>query len=336
MDDLIADTLADARWFPLRFDARQDAFHFAWVPADVHNAVAFLSTLQPTGDQRRVLPRAAVANAVVTEGPLHFILHSGFGGSTLLARALAQPGVVTTFKEPPILTDVIAFGLQAPAQQAAALCEQVTQLLSRPFGQVDAVVIKMSSIGNGLVAAMAANRPASRILCLRASLESMLASLARGGLEGRLNARKFLIGLRNSGFAELGYDASDLLEQSDLQLGALSWLAIQRMIQGAAARFGDERVRSITSDEFFDDSAAALTAISAHFRIDLDVKARLESGIFNRHAKNGMPFDNRERKERLAKTMEIYGPEIGPIVDWAKKVAEANHLDLSLPCPLFR
>ena len=335
MDELIADTLSDARWFPLRFDPRQDAFHFAWVPADVHTEVAFLSTLRPTGDQLRILPRAAVANAAFTEGPLHFILHSGFGGSTLLARALAQPGVVTTFKEPPILTDVIAFGLQAPAHQAAALCEQVARLLSRPLAPDEAVVIKMSSIGNGLVSAMAADRLGSQILCLRAALESMLASLARGGLEGRINARKFLIGLRNSGFAELGYDANDLLQQSDLQLGALSWLAIQRLIQEAATRFGSKRVRSITSDQLLDEPDAALHAISAHFGIELDVPQRLHSGIFNRHAKNGRPFDNRERKKRLAETMEIYANEIEPIIAWAKKVADANRLDLSLPYPLL-
>ena len=70
-----------------------------------------------------------------TKAPLHVILHSGLGGSTLLARALAQPGVVTTLKEPPILTDMVAFGLRNPEAQARGLLRLASALLSRPFAR---------------------------------------------------------------------------------------------------------------------------------------------------------------------------------------------------------
>jgi hypothetical protein len=334
MDALIADTVADARWFPLRFDARHDAFHFAWIPAELHAELTFLSTLRPPGNELRIVPRAAIAEASFAQAPLHFILHSGLGGSTLLATALAQPAVVTTLKEPPVLTDLVAFGLSAPSRQTAVLREQVTRLLARPFAPGQSVVIKMSSVGNGLVTDMAASRPDSRVLCLRTELESMLASLAKAGLEGRLNARKFLIGLRNSGFAELGYDAKDLLEQTDLQLASLGWLAIQRLSQAAAARLGSERVRSIASDRLLGDPRAALTAIGGHFRLKLDVEERLASGIFDRHAKTGKPFGDSERRELLAQSMEVHGAEIRPIVDWARKVAEVNRIAWEAPNPL--
>jgi hypothetical protein len=335
MDELIAETIADARWFPFRFDTRRDEIHFAWVPADVHQAVTFLSDLRPSADTLRVLPRAAVADASVDEAPLHFILHSGLGGSTLLARALGQPGVVTTLKEPPILTDLIAFGLNAPQQQANALREQVTRLLARPFSPGEAVVIKMSSVGNGLVAPMAANRPTSRVLCLHAPLEAMLASLARRGLEGRIGARKLFVGLRNSGFAELGFSEKQLFEQTDLQLAALAWISIQRLIHDCAARFGAGRVRSVESDELVGNPRASLAAIARHFGLALDVERQLASGLFERHAKTGEPFDAGARERAAADALRVHGAEIQPIVEWARKVAEANRIAWDLPYPLF-
>lgn len=334
MDEQVADTLADPRWFPLRFDIRSEEYHFAWVPAELHAGVTFLADLRPSDEERRVVPRKAV-EAVAGEAPLHFILHSGLGGSTLLARALVQPGVVTTLKEPPILTDVIAYGLARPELATEALRRQVTQLLARPFGPGEAVVIKMSSVGNGLVSTMAAERPASRILCLQAPLEEMLASLARRGLEGRLGGRKLFVGLRNSGFAELGFTAQQLSSHSELHLAALAWLAMQRMMGEAAERFGAERVRSIVSDRLLGRPARSLKAIAGHFGLRLKVEERLASGIFSRHAKTGEPFGANVRRETLANALRIHGGEIFPVVDWARKLAEANSIAWDLPYPLI-
>src|SRR5437868_6639646 len=108
MREIILDTLSDGRWLAWRHDPAADAIQFAWVPRDVRDATTFLSDLRPAADELRSFPRAAVADVAVSEVPLHFIVHAGLGGSTLLARALEQPGVVTTLKEPPILTDLIA------------------------------------------------------------------------------------------------------------------------------------------------------------------------------------------------------------------------------------
>jgi hypothetical protein len=335
MDTLISDTLADARWFPLRFDVRRDEIHFVWVPAEVQRAVTFLADLKPTDSERRILPRSALDAIPTSEAPLHFILHSGLAGSTLLARVLVQPGVVTTLKEPPILTDVIAFGLKESPERAAKLLQQVTRLLARPFAPAEAVVVKMSSIGNGLVAAMAAGRPMSRLLCLHAPLELMLASLARRGLDGRLGGRKLFIGLRNSGFAELGFTEKQLFELNDLQLAAVAWLAIQRMFLDASVRFGSERVRSISSEQLLGRPADSLSAIAGHFRVDLDVRERLASSVFERHAKTGEPFYAGVRQEQLKISLACHREEIRAIGDWAKKIAEVNSIAWDLPNPLM-
>jgi hypothetical protein len=333
MNQRTAETLADARWFPLRYDQKRDEIHFVWIPAETHRALTFVSDLRPT--EVRSIPRQVISDAAVGTAPLHVILHSGLGGSTLLARALAQPGVVTTLKEPPILTDMVAFGLRNSEADSRELLQRVRALLSRPFELGETLVCKMSSIGNGLSSAIAELGADTQILCLQTPLELMLASLAAKGTEGRAGGRRLLIGLQNARMAIVQLSESELRGYGDLQLAGLAWLSIQRMIHQAGKRFGPERVRSIGSEQLLEHPAESLSEISRHFRLSLDLDARLASGVLARHAKTGQPFDSRKRAEALAETLRVHGGEIGPIVDWARKVAEANGVAWDLPYPLF-
>lgn len=332
---LLRETIGDPRWFPLRFNRHTDAVEFAFVPVETHASVTFLADLKIPQAQTRAVLRPDIARVGVESGPLHLILHSGLGGSTLLARALAQPGVVTTFKEPPILTDVVAYGLANSAREARELLGHVTSLLSRPFAAGEARVCKMSSVGNGLVGDMAARNPASRILRLQTPLDHMLASMASRGIDGRIAARKLFLGMRNA--AMIAFDMSDrqVLEHSDLQLAAIAWLSVQKIGEEVAARFGPDRVRSLTSQDLLDHPGDALAAVAAHLGLALDVEERLASGIFQRHAKTGEPFSAQDRAGRIAETLAVHRGEIDPVVSWARKVAGASGIALDPPSPLL-
>ena len=331
---LLRDTIGDPRWFPLRFNRRTDVVEFALIPVETHASVTFLADLKIPQAQRRTLSRADIHRTGVGGGPLHLVLHSGLGGSTLLARALAQPGIVTTFKEPPILTDIVGYGLANPPAQARQLLGDVTSLLGRPFTTGEARVCKMSSVGNGLVSDMAARDPASHILCLQTPLDQMLASMASRGIDGRIAARKLFLGMRNAGM--IAFDMSDrqALEHSDLQLAAIAWLSVQKMGVEVAARFGPGRVRSLSSQDLLDRPGQALAAVAAHLGIALDVEERLASGIFERHAKTGEPFSARDRNRRISETLAVHRGEIDPVVSWARKVADASGIALDPPSPL--
>jgi hypothetical protein len=335
IDDLAKDTVADPRWFPLRFNVQTKEFHFAFIPAEVHRDIAFLKDLILAPTDMRVLPRSAVSSASVEGRELHFILHSGLGGSTLLARALGQSGVATALQEPPILTDVIAYALSNSPGETKALLKDVTRLLSRPLSAGEAAVCKMNSISNGLGIPMAAVHAGSQILCLQTRLEEMLSSFASRGIEGRIAGRKLLIGIRNSRMLPLELSDKELAEHTDLQLTALSWLSMRKAMLDTAARFSPERVRSIDSKQLVEDPRATLAAISRHFRLKLDVDERLASGIFDRHAKTGEPFDAKRRSERIAEALRIHGQEIEPVVSWTRKVAEATGVAWDLAYPLF-
>ena len=335
VDDLAKSTVADARWFPLRFNVQTREFHFAFIPAEVHREIAFLKDVKPGPADMRALPWSAVSSASIRGLELHLILHSGLGGSTLLARALGQPGVAAALQEPPILTDAIAFGLFNSSAESKVLLDDVTRLLSRPLSAGEATLCKMNSISNGLGASMAAVHSGSQILCLQTQLEEMLASFASRGIEGRIAGRKLLIGIRNSRMLPLELSEKELAEHTDLQLTALSWLSMRKAMLDAAARFGPERVRSIRSERLIEDPGTALAAISRHLRLNLDVDKCLASGIFDRHAKTGEPFSAKRRTERIAETLRVHGEEIEPTVNWTRKVAKATGIAWDLPYPLL-
>jgi hypothetical protein len=332
---LAEDTLGDARWFPLRFNPQSEEFHFAFIPAQRHRELVFLKSVPAGGSETRILPLSAIRDVAPDSSALHLILHSGLGGSTLLAQALAQPGVAVALQEPPILTDVIAYGLTHSAATTHALLEDVTRLLSRPLSAGEATVCKMNSVSNRLGVAMAAVHGGSQILCLDTTLEEMLTSFASRGTEGRMAGRKLLIGIRNAGMTAIEMSEKELAELTDLQMVALSWLAMRKTMIETAANFGAGRVGSITSAQLMTDTGATLGAVAMHLRLGLDVESRLASGVFDRHSKTGEPFNPQQRAERVAETLRVHAQEIEPVVTWARKVAEATGIASDLPYPLL-
>lgn len=335
MEKMAKEVVTDARWFPLRFDVQTEEFHFAFIEAEDHMQIAFLQEMRSQSRNTRVVARSEMHGFSIDAAPLHLILHSGLGGSTLLARALSQPGVITTLQEPPILTDIIAYGLKKSPAETQQLLSEVTQLLSRPLSPGEAVGCKVSAIGNGLGVDMAHDNAQSQILCLQSPLEEMLSSFAGRGLEGRMAARKLLIGLRNSHMLAFDLTDKELAAFTDLQLAALAWLSMQKMMIEAAAKLGAKRVASITTDQLLQKPGEVLSAIARHFRLKFDVEGRIESGVLGRHAKTGEPFDARRRAERLSERLRIHGTEIEPIAIWARKAADAAGIALELPFSLF-
>lgn len=323
---------ADVRWFAHRYHTGRDEIHFAWIPAEQQRALTFLGEACPAATC--VVPRFDLASCAFPSAPLHLIVHSGLGGSTFLARALSQPGIVTTLKEPPILTDVVAHrigGASRPDNEG--LLRLVAALLARPFDAAETIVVKLSSVGNGLALEIAADRPDTRILCLQTPLERMLASLAARGPEGRIGGRRLFVGLRNSRMVPFAITDDQVADLSDLQLAAMAWLSIQAMFAELAKSLGSERVRGVGSERLISDVESALTAIAAHFKLELDSTRMMSSA--NRHAKTGEAFDAAKRAEHLDAIFRAHREELQAIVDWTTSMAEAAGIPLGIPSPLL-
>jgi hypothetical protein len=331
----VHDIVSDSRWFPLEFDINNEEFRFVFIPPETLRETAFVRSIKTDDLASRFIPYSDICDAGVQSSKLHLILHSSQGGSTLLTRALGQPGVVTPLQEPPILTDVIAYGLRKSPNQTRALLAKVTRLLSRPFPGDSVAVCKLSHIGTGLSIPMAEAHSNSKILCLDTPLEEMLSSYAAHGAEGRRAARKLLIGIKNSRMLAVALPEEKYPEFIDLQFAALSWLSMRKMMLEAATTFGEERVRTITTGQFIQSPRETLLAVAKFLDVQLDVDQRLASGIFDRHSKTGEPFNPGERAERTAERLRTHREEIEPVVEWTRRVAESTGVDWDLPYPLL-
>lgn len=333
MDKLVQETLADGRWFPLRFKA--DKFEFALISPERHRQTAFLIYLQPPQNQMRAIPLSGLGGAQPAQTDLHFILHLGFGGSTLLGKILAQPGVAITLQEPPVVSDVVRYGSGRDSREVTQLLHQTTQLLSRPIAAGEAIICKMTHLGNAIASPMAELHGTSQILCLQTPMEEMLLSLALRGDVGHVSARKIFISIHDSNLSIVRLTERDLAEQTDLRLGALAWLSMQKMMLDAASRLGPQRVGSVATNQLMQNPPGTIDVIAKHFRLDLDIEARLADGLLDRHSKTGEPFNPQRRAERIAEGLRIHAEGIYPVVKWARKIAERTGISLDLPYPLL-
>ncbi len=331
--------LADAEWLAHRHVEGQDAFRFVHVPRGFHATVPFLTDDHLgalTATQTDVPARQLLET--LGKGPLHLLFHSAFCGSTLLARALAQPGVAMGLSEPVVLNDVVGFRQRGAAPAAVARCaDAALRLLARPFGAGEAVVVKPSNVINPLAELLLALAPQARAVFLYAPLESFLVSVVRKGLPCRLWARELLQGYLPQGMiAPLGLGGDDLLGMADLQVAAVGWLAQHRLFAALAGKVGAHRLRTLDADRMTARPAEAIAAVAAHYGLALDAAAVAAGPAFARHSKSGAAFTPADRTREYAQARAAYANEIDIVLAWADKLAAQAGIAMEPPFPLLQ
>lgn len=130
-----AATIADPRWLAHRYDPERDAVHLIDADRAVRASATFLTDeYLPSAAQPLVVSRKMARAGVQRPDPVHFVFHSAYCCSTLLAQALDHVGVASTLKEPVILNDLVGWRHRGgdPARVGDVLDSALT-LLSRAF-----------------------------------------------------------------------------------------------------------------------------------------------------------------------------------------------------------
>ncbi|OYY91202.1 MAG: hypothetical protein B7Y45_04220 [Sphingomonas sp. 28-66-16] len=337
---LIEDAARDAVWLAHRYDPGHDAVHLLPVPRGEHRRATFLTDeYLPAGLAPLVVRRSDAIAAAPPTAPLHFVFHSAFCCSTLLARAFDRPGWAMGLKEPVILNDMIGWrrrGGQGP--DMAQVMDDVLTLLARPFGSGEMVCVKPSTAANALAPAMLTLRDDACALLLYAPLRTYLGSIARKGLDGRLWVRTLLTGMIDDRLVDLGFGPRDYLGQTDLQVAAVGWLAHQQLFARLVDQFGASRVRTLDSATLMADPPAALAAFASFTRRPLDPVAIAEIAAgpaFRTHSKSGAAFDSRDRAAELRRGDTLHADEIEKVAVWAEAVAAATGVATTAPAPLI-
>lgn len=327
----------DAGWLAHRYDPGHDAFHFRRVERDARAAIPFLTDLHLGDEAAPVVLRRSDCQAAAPppHAPLHFLFHSAYCASTMLAQALDRPGIATSLSEPVLLNDMVGWRRRgADPRVHGRVMDDALAMLGRGFIPGEAVVVKPSNIFNPLARGALMLRPQARAILLHAPLRSFLLSVARKGLWCRLWCRELLESYLADGYVQLGFEARDFFRQSDLQVAAVGWLAQQQAF-AALIDWAPDRTASLDSETLTHDPAKAAAAAMAHFQLADDSSALSSHPAFSRNSKSGAPFAAGERQRDLAEAEAAYGEEIEQVVGWAEVVAERASIPLKLPQPLF-
>ena len=333
-------TARDAEWLAHRYDPGQDAVHLLPVSRAVHGASIFLTQDHLPDDLvPLVLPRRAIMAAAPQPAPIHFVFHSAFCCSTLLARAFDQPGWAMGLKEPTILNDLIGWhrrGDRGP--DMASVLDDVLTLLARPFATNEAVIVKPSNAINALAAPILALRPDARAVLLYAPLRTYLGSVAKKGIDGRLWVRVLLLGLLDDKLVDLGFAPRDYLGLTDLQAAAVGWLAQQALFARLIAQFGADRVRTLDSEQLTADPTGTMRRLAVLFGLPLDevtLDAIVTGPAFTRHSKLEADFGVADRAGEHRDAADTHADEIDKVLVWAQAVATAAGVAIIAPSPLF-
>lgn len=332
--------VANPEWLAHRYDPGHDAFHFLPVKRVRHGAIPFLTDehLADAGAPQ-VLRRADVMACAPQPAPIHFIFHSAYCCSTLLAAALDVPGVAMGLKEPVLLNDLVGWrhrGAKGP--DVARVLDHGLQLLARPFAPGEAIVVKPSNIVNALIPAIMAMRPDAHALLLHAPLDAYLASIARKGMWGRLWVRDLFGKLLREGMVEpLGIAPSDYLGLTDIQVAAAGWLAQQWQFQTLCGSLG-ARIATLDSETLVARPRDSLSALARLFGLALDdgaVAAIARGPIYTRNAKDGAAFAPGQRARDAQDGLTLHGDEVAKVALWAGVLADNAGIAMHLPRPLI-
>jgi len=336
------EVVRDGAWLAHRYDPTGDAFHFMRLSRDDHRGATFLTDeYLPNGGPVRIVERQAAIDVLPPLHSPHFIFHSAFCCSTLLARAFDIPGVSMGLKEPPVLNDIVGWRHRGggPPARIAQVLDQATKLLGRPLGTGETNIVKPSNVSNGLARGIMAMNDDSHALLLHAPLKIYLRSIAKKEMTGRLWVRDLLVKLLRDGLVDLGFSTEDYLGQTDLQVAAVGWLAQQALFARIANEFGPDRVRTLDSETLLAAPLAVMRGLGSFFDLklpDSQWPSVTEGPAFAQHSKHGVNFDARARDAEYDAAAVAHLDELEKVEIWAQAVAAAAGVSLNLPHAICR
>ncbi|WP_395647418.1 hypothetical protein [Terricaulis sp.] len=327
--------IADPTWLPHDYEPRDDTLTFVRLDREAQRRAIYL-------DQRFLAraPKSMPApihelpvDAIAARAqPMHFVFHTSFCASTLMARALDVPGVAMGLKEPAVLlsfADAWAGGRRSPG--ASTVLNAALNLLSRPLAPGEINVVKPVNIVNYLIPIFMNWRRDTKAIVMHSTLDAFLRAIARRGLEGRNFARGVHHQLSTAIPLEHGLSAEDMVRMSDLQIAAMAWLMQTAFVSSVVKIFGPERIRLLNGDRFVAEPAPTMSRLSAFFGLamnDQQISDLVEGPVFREHSKQPMlAFDASSQKAQFENTGTIHFEELNAVRAWARRFAA--RLDLA-------
>ena len=332
----VAALVADATWLPHRLSDDDRTITFVRLTREDHRNVTFLEDQYLSKQSAtQTVPLAELAGIVPAKPVLgiDFIFHSSMALSTLVARLVDLPGTSMGLKEPIILNQLAE--RHRNGRHKPRLFQIVLTLLARPMMFGEKVIIKPGNVANRLISPIMAVAPTARALILHAPVQDFIRSIAKKGLPGRVAYRRLFRLLSVDYQLDTGFSSTDLFDQSDLQIAAMTWLGHHAQFARVIPTL-QGRARSLSSDILIDRRLATVSALTNLFELEVDSVELAHSPVFDQHSKElGKTYDATQRAAAYAAVDMAYGEEITMVAQWTRSVAEYCGVPLGLPLPLI-
>ena len=322
---------ADPAWLPHRIDAGYRRVEFLRIPRAQLSSAQFLADRTPASPaDRATLSFEDVLAMRPRTGPLHFIFHTAFCRSTLLARALDIPGISVGLSEPGIIGSLVQAG-----DAGARLMRPLLDLLSRPHAEGEIVFVKPTNHANCLIPALLAARPDAKAVLMTNGLAPFLAAIVRRGMLGRRWGRQLLLELQSYAGMDFGMDARESFAMTDLQAAALAWFLNQRwfalQLAQQPANPAAPRLHTLDGDHFAAHPARTLRAVLALAGTDLPealAEAAATSPLFATHAKLGGDFAGQQAQAAARTASPVVDEEIAQVAQWIDLIAQQGGMEV--------
>lgn len=275
----LSDLFSDPQYFPYRIEPSQNLMEFVAASRDELSSASFLDDRFATTERRRIGCQLAEAEShfgsagFAQQSPVHYLFHTGFCCSTLLARCLDMPGVSLSLKEP-VALESLGYAKRshdpmfADPRRRRGVLEMLSYLYSRPNTRSEAVLIKPTHFINNLLPDILELTDA-RLVLLYGDLRNFLISVLKKGEEGRAYGRRlFYLSRMDDGLASQ-IDVDLAIQSNDLQIAAIAHLDQLSVFRKCLAAFGPRRVRSLKVDHFLADPAGTLSRLADYLGLDV-------------------------------------------------------------------
>jgi hypothetical protein len=317
------DVWASPEWYPVAIDLRSRRVQFVRMSRHTYLTSVFLdSRTCHLGEACTVGVDdllAAHSRAEAEVARVHYIFHTAFCCSTLLARYLELLPHVLVLKEPGVLSHVAVaeYDSQDAWLEAATL---TLALLSRTCAASQAICIKAGDCCNSMAEfALAANANATatfQMVPLRQFVLSVLKSAGRrqwAHTRAQLAARD----ARRTGDLS-GVTGTSL---TDGQAAAFIWLVNAGLCRRLKQSIYSSRVGLLNGEQLAMRPELCLKNVISESCLnlfDIDVSWLTESSVSHTHSKaRWREFDVNTRSRELAEVDDRYGREADAAVSWA-------------------
>ncbi len=266
---------------------------------------------------------------------IRFIHHFAQSGSTLLARALDQPGNLVV-REPLHLRQLgVAAGAATdgpmPAEQRAVLAFSLS-LLGKRFAAGSPLIVKGNVPISLLAGAIADLDPGQAAILLYFPLDDYCAAVLRTP-----GHQRWLESVTSE--IELGSDplVGDILRLSVAEKAAALWYSMIKRFERLLSLH--PAMRSLDANQLFDQPAETIAAASELLDAGLgaaEASAIADGPLFSNYSKNpAIPYDQVTRVERREQAKAMLASDLHLARRWVEEHAAVAGLPAALDRPLL-